>query len=325
MTAAASVAVVVPTHDRAHLLERLVAALARQETPRPFSVVVVDDGSRDETWTMLEKLAASTGLPLVPLRLDPGRGPATARNLGWRATDADVVAFIDDDCVPAPEWLAALANAAARAGMAQGQTLPDPAQASGRGPFSRTLEVTEATGYYQTCNMAYRRDVLERLGGFDERFRHPTGEDTDLAWRALEDGVDAEFVGAAVVYHDVRPSSFIAHLRDTRRWEGVVLAVHLHPRLRDRFHRRWFWKPSHPPAIAAAMGVALALAPQSSVARRLLGLALMAPYVRYRTRVLPLEGGPRRRVAAIPLALVADLAEVAVLASASARYRTLLL
>jgi cellulose synthase/poly-beta-1,6-N-acetylglucosamine synthase-like glycosyltransferase len=209
--------------------------------------------------------------------------------------------------------------------MAQGQTLPDPAQASRRGPFSRTLEVTEATGYYQTCNMAYRRDVLERLGGFDERFRHPTGEDTDLAWRALEDGVDAEFVDAAVVYHDVRPSSFIAHLRDTRRWEGVVLAVRLHPRLRDRFHRRWFWKPSHPPAIAAAMGVALAVGPHSSFARRLLGLALTAPYVRYRTQVLPLDGGPRRRVAAIPLALIADLAEVGVLASASARYRTLLL
>ena len=325
MTAAASAAVVVPTHDRADLLERLVAALERQETQRPFSVVVVDDGSRDETRTVLEKLAASTRLPLIPLRLDPGRGPATARNLGWRATDADVVAFIDDDCVPAPGWLEALVRAAARGGMAQGTTLPDPAQASVSGPFSRTLEVTEPTGYYQTCNMAYRREVLERLGGFDERFRHPTGEDTDLAWRALEDGVEAEFVGAAIVYHDVRPSNFVAHLRDTRRWEGVVLAVRLHPRLRDRFYRRWFWKPSHPPAMAAAMGLALAVGSNSSFVRRLLGLALTAPYVRYRTRVLPLEGGPRRRVAAIPLALVADLAEVGVLASASARYRTLLL
>jgi glycosyltransferase involved in cell wall biosynthesis len=325
VTVVASVAVVVPTHDRADRLERLVAALERQESTRPFSVVVVDDGSHDETWTVLEKLAASTRLPLVPLRLDPGRGPATARNLGWQATDAGVIAFTDDDCVPAPGWLEALAEEAERAGMAQGQTLPDPTQASGSGPFSRTLAVTEATGYYQTCNMAYRRDVLERLGGFDERFRHPTGEDTDLAWRALEDGVEAEFVPAAVVYHDVRPSSFVAHLRDTRRWEGVVLAVRLHPRLRDRFHRRWFWKPSHPPAIAAALGAVLAAGPRSSTARRLLGLAMIAPYIRYRSLVLPLDGGPRRRLAAIPLALVADLAEVAVLASASARYKTLLL
>jgi glycosyltransferase involved in cell wall biosynthesis len=270
----------------------------------------------------------SARVPVIPLRLDPGRGPAAARNLGWRATDAPLVAFTDDDCVPGPGWLAALSAAAARAGMAQGQTVPDPAQAAGRGPFSRTLEVREETGYYQTCNMAYRRDVLERLGGFDERFRYPTGEDTDLAWRALEDGASAEFVPAAIVYHDVRSSSFLAHLRDTRRWEGVVLAVRLHPRLRDRFHRRWFWKPSHPPAIAAAVGVALVVVSRAPVRRRLSALsalALMAPYVRYRSRVLPLEGGPRRRVAAIPLALVADLAEVGVLAAASARYRTLLL
>jgi hypothetical protein len=52
---------------------------------------------------------------------------------------------------------------------------------------------------------------------------------------------------------------------------------------------------------------------------------MIAPYIRYRSLVLPLDGGPRRRLAAIPLALVADLAEVAVLASASARYKTLLL
>lgn len=319
-----SVAVVVPTHDRAGRLARLVAALEAQETSRPFTVVIVDDGSQDGTWALLERLASSARVPLLPRRIENGRGPAAARNLGWRATDAEVVAFTDDDCVPTPGWLEALAAAADRAGMAQGTTLPDPAQASTRGPFSRTLEVTEESGYYQTCNMAYRRDVLERLSGFDERFRHPTGEDTDLAWRAIEDGTRAEFVPHAVVHHDVRPSSFVSHVRDTRRWEGVVLATRLHPKLRGRFHRRWFWKPSHPPAIAAAGGVVLAATARRR-STRLIGALLSVPYVRYRARVLPLEGGPRRRLAVIPLALVADATEVAVLAAASVRYRTLLL
>ena len=319
-----SVAVVVPTHERAGRLSRLVAALETQEMSQPFTVVIVDDGSRDETWDVLQELASSALVTLLPLRIEDGRGPAAARNLGWRATDADVVAFTDDDCVPTARWLRALTGAARDAGMAQGVTLPDPAQALMQGPFSRTLEVRSESGYYQTCNMAYRRDLLERLGGFDERFRHPTGEDTDLAWRAIEDGAGVEFVADAVVHHDVRPSSFLAHVRDTRRWEGVVLATRLHPRLRDRFHRRWFWKPSHPPAIAAAAGVLLAATTRSPW-RRLAGILLAAPYVRYRARVLPLADGPRRRLAVIPLALVADAAEVAVLASASVRYRTLLL
>jgi hypothetical protein len=101
--------------------------------------------------------------------------------------------------------------------------------------------------------------------------------------------------------------------------------VQLHPKLRERFHRRWFWKPSHPPAIAAAVGAALALRPRAGRVGRIVGAAMMGPYVRYRARVLPLDGGPRRRLAVIPLALVADVTEVGVLAAASIRYRTFLL
>jgi GT2 family glycosyltransferase len=320
-----SVAVVVATHNRGDRLERLLRALEAQATSRPFTVVVVDDGSSDGTWSRLEELASGAAVPVVALRLEPGRGPATARNRGWRSTDADIVAFTDDDCAPEPGWLDALVDALGDADLAQGATVPDPTQLTGRGPFSRTLHVTSETGFYQTCNMAYRREVLERLGGFDQRFRYPTGEDTDLAWRALDTGARAAFVPAAVVRHDVRPSNFVAHLRDTRRWEGVVLATRLHPRLRERFHRRWFWKPAHPPAIAAAAGLVLAARPGARAAQRVLGVALAVPYVRYRSRVLPLEGGPRRRLAVVPLALVADIAEVAVLAAASVRYRTFLL
>jgi GT2 family glycosyltransferase len=253
------------------------------------------------------------------------RGPAAARNAGWRATDAPVVAFTDDDCAPAPGWLAALVAAVDDQGadLAQGVTVPDPAQRAAMGAFSRTLEVTGPTGYFQTCNMAYRRVVLERLDGFDEGFRYPTGEDTDLAWRALESGASATFVPGAVVYHDVRPSSFAAHVRDTKRWEGVVLAVRKHPKLREHFHRRWFWKPSHPPALLA--GAAVVLAARRRGPWRAASLALALPYLRYRVTVLPLAAGPRRRYALVPLALIADLSEVGVLAAASLRYRTLLL
>jgi GT2 family glycosyltransferase len=306
-------AVVVATRNRAALLERLVSALRAQDGVDHVEIVIVDDASTDDTTDVLRRLGVNY------LRLPKRSGPAAARNAGWRASTAPVVAFTDDDCVPQPGWLAALVRGLRDADLAQGCTRPDPGQAHLEGPFSRTLEVTAETGYYQTCNMGYRREVIERLGGFDERFRHPTGEDTDVAWRAIAGGARTVFVPDAVVHHDVRPSSFSAHLRDTWRWEGVVLAVRNHPELRRRFHRRWFWKPSHPPALLAAAGLVV-------LARRpVVGAALLLPYARYRTRVLPLRGGPRRRVAATPGALVADLTEVGVLALASARYRTLLL
>jgi GT2 family glycosyltransferase len=265
------------------------------------------------------------GAPIALRRLEQQSGPATARDVGWRAAKAPLVAFTDDDCVPQPGWLRALVDGLTHADIVQGQTLPDPVQRADHGPFSRTLEVTGESGFYQTCNMGYRRAVLEGVGGFDRSYRYPAGEDVDLAWRAIEAGASTRFVPDALVHHDVRPSSLLTHLRDTRRWEGIVLLVRRHPDLRRMFHRRWFWKPAHPPAIAALAGLLLVAASGGSGRRRVAGLALLAPYIRYRTRVLPIHPGRRRRYVYVPAGLVSDLAEVGVLAAASARYRTLLL
>ena len=319
--------VVVATHERSALLARLVAAVEAQEPP-PREMVIVDDGSRDGTWSEVQRLVATSSLRLVAIRFERNRGPAAARNAGWRAATADRLVFTDDDCVPQPGWLVALTDALSEHDLAQGRTLPDPDQGDNAGPFSRTMEVLAETGYYPTCNIAYRREVLERNGGFDETYRYPAGEDTDLAWRALESGARSTFVSDAVVLHDVRPSSWLVHVRDTTRWSGVVLAVRHHPRLRERFHRRWFWKPSHPPALLALAGLVAAAwsgpAGWPRTSYRVAALALVVPYVRYRTKVLPIAGG-RRRVAVVPQALLADWAEIAVLAASSIRYHTLLL
>jgi GT2 family glycosyltransferase len=318
------VSVVVATHQRRQLLARLVAAVEAQQLDAPYELVVVDDASSDGTWAELERLARQSPVPLTPLRLERNAGPATARNAGWRRARAPLIAFTDDDCVPQPGWLDALVAALADAELVQGATLPAPEQVGNHGPFSRTLEVRAENGYYQTCNMGYRRELLEALGGFDERFRHPAGEDTDLAWRARERGARTAFAADAVVHHDVRPSSFTVHLRDLWRWEGVVLTLRLHPQLRSHIHRRWWLRRSHPPAVLAVAGVVAAAGGRRPWVR-LAALALLVPYVRYRATVAPLRGGPRRRLAVIPLALASDLTEVGVMAIASARYRTLVL
>jgi glycosyltransferase involved in cell wall biosynthesis len=318
-------AVVVATYRRAALLPRLVAALEAQDVGKPFEVVVVDDCSGDETADVLTRLAASARIPLRVVSQPRNRGPAAARNRGWRATGAERIAFTDDDCTPQPGWLAGIDRELDSFDVVQGRTAPDPAQVRAHGPFSRTLDVPAMDGFFQTCNIGYRRSWLERLDGFDEAFRFPMGEDTDLAWRALGAGARATFTGEALVHHDVRPSSVRVQLADTRRWGSVALIVKKHPELRERLYRRWFWKPAHPPAIAAAVGVVLA-AVGPSPWLRLLGAASCLPYVKHRVRDAPLPNtGPRRRVVLLPATLLLDLAEVGVLAEASARHRTLVL
>jgi GT2 family glycosyltransferase len=318
------ISVVVATHNRSGRLARLVDALEAQEGVAPFEVVVVDDASTDDTWSVLTGLARSAALTLVPRHLDANAGPAHARNVGWKAARAPLVAFTDDDCVPQPGWLAALVEGLQDAELVQGCTRPNPDQQSAMGPFSRTVETTREWGFYETCNMGYRRDVLERAGGFDERFRYPFGEDTDLAWRAKEQGAQSTFAADALVYHDISPSSFVAKLKDLPRREGLVLAVRAHPELRSRFPRRFFWQRSHPPAVLAAIGLAVAAVTPATRWRWLLVLYLVRPYLLYRMRDAPVgERGSWPVV--IPLTLVSDLTEIGVLAAASVRYRTLVL
>jgi GT2 family glycosyltransferase len=320
-----AISVVVATHNRSSLLPRLVHALERQTGLPSFEVVVVDDASTDDTRSVLERLRAKASVPLKVLSTPRNAGPATARNLGWRAAGAPLVAFTDDDCTPDPGWLAALRARLDEADLVQGRTLSDPDGWPARSVFARTVEVTFERGFYETCNMGYRRALLERLGGFDESFRHPFGEDADLAWRALEAGARSAFEPDALVIHAVWPSSFGAHLREAARRDGIVRAVGRHPQLRSRLHRRWFYQQSHPYAIAAAVG--LGLCARGAARRRLsiIGLALVAPYADFRLRVKPVRGRRRNLPALVALLLAGDLAEIAVLARASARYRTLVL
>lgn len=320
----ADIAVVVPTHRRPASLPRLVSALDAQSDAGAVEVLVVDDGSGDETLSVLGRLAAERRDRLRVLTTSRRRGPAAARNLGWQATTAPIVAFTDDDCLPRPGWLCALRDAIeAGCDLAQGCTLPDPT-VDHRTTFSRTMEVRQADGLFQTCNVAYRRDLLERLGGFDERFRHPYGEDVDLGWRAIESGARVTFVPEAVVWHEVHNLGFLDHLRELPRREGAVLVLRQHPGLRRYLHRRLFFDPSHPPTLAALAGLCLAAAGRGPTST-ILGLAAVAPWLRHRWTVAPRPGGRRQRLRDLPATFAADAAEVAIFAVASLRHRTLML
>jgi glycosyltransferase involved in cell wall biosynthesis len=323
---APAAAVVVATHNRANLLPRLVAALEAQSEPPGFDLVIVDDGSTDDTWVVLNELAKLSTARIHPIRLHRNRGPATARNIGWRSTPAEVIVFTDDDCAPEPGWLCAIVNATSGADIVQGRTVPDPDQTGNLGPFSRTLQVESETGFYQTCNIAYRRRVLEVNDGFHEQFRYPAGEDTDLAWRAKDQGASSTFCAAAVVRHDVRRSDLGVAIRDSWRWQSVPLAASRHPELRDLFATPRIWRRAHGYAALVAVGGLVVGTGPTKPRRLATAAALAAPYVRYRLQTAPLPTtSPRQRLGLLPAALAVDLAEVAACLIGSARHRSFVL
>ena len=195
-------AVVVPTLGRPSLTD-LLESLAASEGALPGSVVLVDDRrTRHGMPSVPPRLA-----PLVTVRPGGGRGPAAARNAGWRAVDPayEWVVFLDDDVVVRTDWLTrVLTDLDQPAGVAgvQGRiTVPLPAD---RRPtdWERGTKALES-GAWITADMTYRRSVLEAVGGFDERFPRAFREDADLALRVLDTG--ARLVrGSRETVHPVR-------------------------------------------------------------------------------------------------------------------------
>jgi len=273
-------------------------------------VVVVLDGATPEVEAVVH------GRDVTVVRHLESRGPAAARNSGWRAASGNLIAFVDDDCVAAPGWLGSLRAAAAQDTVVQGRVEPHPDEMSRMGPFARTLRVHSAGPFFQTANILYPRELLERLGGFDEAYPYPAGEDTDLGWRATEMGARAVFAGDALVWHAVHDMGPRALVRDARRWGSAVRLVRRHPGLRVHFHRRVFWKPSHERLLLAGAGAALS--------RRTGGasLLLVLPWLLVHRREHAALSG---LVRAWPAHLAVDAAETAAMARGSVVARTLLL
>jgi cellulose synthase/poly-beta-1,6-N-acetylglucosamine synthase-like glycosyltransferase len=258
-------------------------------------------------------------------------GAAAARNVGWRLAGAPVVAFTDDDCRPAQGWLAALARAMTDADVVQGVTTFDPAEAAGRGAFSQVVKVPAWSGQFETSNVAYRAELLARLGGFDEHFGGDSfGEDVDLGWRALDGGARTAFADDAVVVHDVKRGPWLAEarqcVRGARRWRHLGRLLRDHPGYREvRLEPAPFLNAAHPPTWVAIAGLGLlAVRPRRRWARRLAALSLL-PWVRHRAVVEPRPGNPRHLPATLPVALLVDVTRVLTVAGSAVRYRTLVL
>jgi len=229
-TATLACSVVVPTFRRDRELARLLAALAAQDLPHDrFEVIVVDDACSPSTPEVVAE--ARRHDPCLSVRLLAGsrRGPAAARNIGWRAACGAIIAFIDDDAYPADRtWLSQGLGALADPtldGVGGKVIVPtdDPPT-----DFQRNVRHLEH-GVFLTCNAFYRRAALERVGGFDDRFRLPYREDSDLQYRLEQQGSRLTMVDGPRVVHPAPAGRFAVSLRLQRYSAQNALMAKKHP------------------------------------------------------------------------------------------------
>jgi GT2 family glycosyltransferase len=207
VAAAPPVSVVVCSYNGAATIGETLDAIARLDYP-DYETIVVDDGSTDAT----ARIAAAH--PGVRLISTANEGLSAARNTGLRAATGALVAYVDDDAYPDAHWLG-YAVLALRDGVhagVGGPNLPVPADGlvaesvanTPGGPVHVLLSDTVAE-HIPGCNMTFRRDRLEAIGGFDAQFR-TAGDDVDVCWRLQARGWTLGFHPGAVVWHHRRGS-----------------------------------------------------------------------------------------------------------------------
>jgi GT2 family glycosyltransferase len=200
------VAVVIPNYNSADLVSRCAASMLAQSLPgHRLDVLVVDDGSTDGS---PDRLAASFGERITLIRQATNLGRSSARNAGAAATHAEVLVFVDSDCIPTDDgFIAAHLRALHAADTSFGAVLTP-----GNGFWDRIQRDSIAgrlqrfdggdTSAFTTQNVAVRAEAFARAGGFDPLFDRHGFEDRDLFLRLSATGARAVYCAEAAVRHE---------------------------------------------------------------------------------------------------------------------------
>jgi len=210
------ISVVIPTYQRPDLLFKCIGALREQTLPlADFEIIVVSDGPDLVTAQALNNWAdkpANVHFSHLPQKA----GPAAARNYAWRQAHAELIAFTDDDTLPAPTWLTGYLDAW------QGQELaaftgkvivPLPPYPTDFAQNTAGLETAE----FVTANCACTKAALQKIGGFDERFTMAWREDSDLHFKLLEANIPLRKIEKAAVIHPVREARWGVSISEQKK------------------------------------------------------------------------------------------------------------
>lgn len=241
-----AVTVVVPTRGRAEYLEVALESLLRQRTAAAHELLVVDDGARDASTDVAERLGVRC------VSHGERRTLNAARNTGLRESESPLVAFVDDDVLAPPHWLDALVEGARR--HPEAEAFGGPIRARFEGPAPRgcgredppitTLDLGEEDCEAEMVwgsNFAVRRSAVERIGPFDESIVRPHGDEEEWLLRLQAAGGRIAYIAAAGLDHRrtaadsrLRPLARAAYVRgraaratDCSRGAGPSLAREL--------------------------------------------------------------------------------------------------
>jgi len=211
------ISVVIPTYCRPLLLMECLKSLAKQKFERDdFEVIVISDGPDHLTKQLVVSWKHTGLLDIVYVPLATKRGPAAARNMGWKLAAGTLVAFTDDDTLPDPLWLQTIWDAYQQEELIaySGRVIvPVPEKPT---DYEWNIAQLERARFI-TANCVCSWKALELIQGFDERFELAWREDSDLEFRLLQEQIPIRHLHDAIVVHPVREASWGVSLREQRK------------------------------------------------------------------------------------------------------------
>jgi len=224
------VSVVVCAYNAERTMDMCLASLRKLNYP-DYEVIAVNDGSTDRT------LEIAQNYDNVRIINQENKGLSAARNAGIAASTGEIIAFTDSDCVADPDWLTYMVAKFLSSGLSAigGPNFPPPASglvpscvAAAPGGPTHVLLSDDVAEHIAGCNMAFRREAIERIGGFDPHFR-VAGDDVDVCWRLQNEGYKIGFSPAAVIWH-LRRNTISTYLKQQRGYgKAEALVYFKHP------------------------------------------------------------------------------------------------
>jgi glycosyltransferase involved in cell wall biosynthesis len=207
------ISIVIPAYNAGKTIVQAVAqSVAQAKGPMEVEVIVVDDGSNDDT----AKIAESAGATVIR---QENAGPAAARNRGWKSGTGQVICFTDADCVPSAGWIENLLDGFGNREIGAVAGSYEIANSSSwlaywvhQGIMERHKRMPPCVQAFGSYNVSIPRYVLEATGGFDPGYRQASGEDNDLSYRIIKNGWRIAF----------RPKAKVAHYHPERVWQYLL-------------------------------------------------------------------------------------------------------
>ncbi len=224
------VSVIIPAYNAQSTIGQTLKALMEQDYSEKFEILVVDDGSSDQTAQIIRSFAN------VRYIHQPNAGPAAARNHGAKFSQGFILAFTDSDCIPHKNWLSQLTR---------GFIAKDVAVVMGSYGIANKDNLLAYCVYkeivfrherflpdfpkvFGSYNFCVKKNIFEKVGGFDESYRNASGEDNDLSYRIFSSGARIYFERKALVdhYHPILVGNYLKEQFRHGFWRVKMYASH---------------------------------------------------------------------------------------------------